>query len=103
MEKKCRSGNCILKLVEKFTFNKVSSAAHLARSDIYHTNANHAHEELQELLKFGKCPDTAEVVTYFDHKNVFTYKPARSKVSCFSECLFGSYIKCIMLLFLTTL
>jgi hypothetical protein len=82
-EKKCCSGNCILKLVDKFNINKVASVVHLARSDIYHANANHAHEELRELLKLGRCQDSAEVVPYFDHKNVFTYEPARMKVSCF--------------------
>jgi len=70
--------------------NKVASAAHLAQSDVYHTNANHAHEELRELLKFGNRPNTAEVVTYFDHKNVFTSEPAGNKVSCFSEYSFRS-------------
>ena len=84
-EIKCCSGNCILKLVEKFNINKVASAIHLARLDVYHTNANHAHEEIRELLKFGRCQGTAEVVTYFDHKNVFMFEPARIKVSCFQS------------------
>jgi hypothetical protein len=86
--KKCCSGNYILKLVEKLNINKLASAVHLARSDVYHTTANHAHEEPREILKFGIYLDTAEVVTYFDHKNVFTSKPARIKVSCSSEHLF---------------
>jgi adenylate cyclase class IV len=88
--KKCFSGNCILKLVEKVNINKVAFAAHLARSDVYHTNANHAHEELRELLKIGRCQDTAKVVTYFGNKNVFTSEPVRIKVSCFSEYSFLS-------------
>jgi hypothetical protein len=75
-----------LSLVEKYTLDKVASAIYLARSYTYHTNANHVHEELRELLKFGRCPDTGEVFTYFDHKNVFTSEPAKIKVSCFSEC-----------------
>jgi hypothetical protein len=83
-EKRCCSGNCILSLVEKYTLDKVASAVHLARSDTYHTNANHAHEELRELLKLGTCPETGEVFTYFDHKNVFTSEPGNIKVSCFS-------------------
>ena len=78
-ENRCCSGNCILKLVEKFNINKVASAVHLARSDVCHTNANHAHEELRELLKFGRCRDTAEVVTYFDHKNVLRMNRQESK------------------------
>jgi len=86
--KKCCSGNCILKLVENFNINKVAYVVHLARSDVYQTNANHAHKELRELLKFGRCPDTAEIVTYFDHKNVFTSEPARIKVSCFQSIRF---------------
>ena len=87
-EKRCCSGKCIFKLVENFTLDKVVSAVHLARSDVYHTNANHAHEELRELLKFGRCPETAEVVTYFDHKNQFTSEPARIKVSYFKSLHF---------------
>ena len=82
-EKRCCSGNCIFTLVEKYTLDKVAFAVHLARSDTYHTNANRAHEELRELLKFGRCPDTGDVVTYFDHKNVFTSEPAKIKVSFF--------------------
>ena len=85
-EKRCCSENCILKLVEKFTLNKVASAVHLARTDVYHTNANHAHEELRELLKFGRCPDTGDVNAFFDHKKVFESEPTRIKVSCFSDC-----------------
>ena len=43
------------------------------------------HVKLRELQKIGTCPNIAEVVTYFDHKNAFTSKPARIKVSCFSD------------------
>ena len=80
------NGKCILTLVEKYTFNKAASAIHLARSDTYHTNANHAHEELRALVKFGRCPDIGEGFTYFDHKNVFTSEPAKIKVTCVFEC-----------------
>jgi hypothetical protein len=84
-EKKCCSGNCILKLIQKFTFDKVVCAIHLARSDVYHTNANHAHEELRELLKFGRCAENEGVMAYFDHKNVFESDASRIKVSNFQH------------------
>ena len=102
-EKRCCSGNCIFTLVEKYTLDKVALAVHLARSDTYHTNANRAHEELRELLKFGRCPDTGEVVTYFDHKNVFTSEPAKIKVSFFSVSVDEdvTYISCNSTLILT--
>jgi hypothetical protein len=45
-EKKSCSGYGIFKLVENFTLDKVLFADHLSRSDVYHTNANHAREEL---------------------------------------------------------
>jgi len=48
-KKRCCSGSCILTIVEKCTLNKVVSAVHLARSNAYHTNANHAHGELREM------------------------------------------------------
>ncbi len=84
--KKVLQRKCILTLVGKYTLDKVASAVHLARTNIYHTNENRAHEEFRELLTFGRCPDTGEVFTYFDHKNVFTSQPAKIKVSFFCEC-----------------
>ena len=81
-EKKCCSGNCILNLIRKYSFDKVIRAIHLARSDVYHTNANRAHEELRELLKFGRCAENGDVMTFFDHKNVFESETQRIKVSC---------------------
>ena len=50
--KKCCSCNCISKLVEKYSFNNVAKTVHLARKDVYDTNANLAHVELREVLKF---------------------------------------------------
>jgi hypothetical protein len=79
-KKKCCSCNCILKLVEKYSINNVAKAVHLARKDVYHTNANHAHVELREVLKFGRCNSTFEVFAYFDHKKVFEDAPSRVKV-----------------------
>ncbi len=74
------------KLITKFTLDKVVSAIHLARTDVYHTNANHAHEELRELMKIGKYLDNAEIVTHLNHTNVFESEIARIKVKCFLYC-----------------
>ncbi len=100
-EKRCCTGKCIFKLVENFTLDKVVSVVHLARFDVYHKNANQDHEELRELLKFGRCLETAEVVTYFDHKNQFTSQPARIKVGYFKSLdFFLTYIYLFFILFL---
>ncbi len=58
----------------------MAKAVHLARKDVYHTNANHAHVELREGLKFGRCKSTFEVFAYFDHKMVFEDAPSRIKI-----------------------
>ena len=69
-----------MNLVEKYSVNNVAKAVHLARKDVYHTNANHAHVELREVSKFGRCNSTFEVFAYFDHKKVFEDAPSRIKV-----------------------
>ena len=53
-KKKCGSCNRFFNLVEKYTVNNFAKAYHLLRQDVYHTNANHAHEELRELFKVGQ-------------------------------------------------
>ena len=58
----------------------MAKAVHLARKDVYHTNANNAHVELREVLKFGRCKSTFEVFAYFDHKKAFEDAPSRIKV-----------------------
>jgi predicted metal-binding protein len=63
---RCCSKNCILELVKQFTTDKVAEAVHLARKNVYHTNANHAHSELRHLLQFGSN-GIDEVCAYFEH------------------------------------
>ena len=48
---KCCSHNCIHQLVLKFNIDLVTKAVHKARENVYHSNANHAHVELRDLLK----------------------------------------------------
>lgn len=63
---RCCSKHCILELVKQFTTDKVAEAVHLARKNVYHTNANHAHSELRHLLQFGSN-GIDEVCAYFEH------------------------------------
>jgi len=55
---KCCSVNCIYNLVETHSIIQVAKAMQLARANVYHTNANFAHEELRDLLKYSPCRDT---------------------------------------------
>ena len=66
--------------MKKHNILQVAKSVHLARASVYHTNANHAHVELREVLKFGRCKSTFEVFAYFDHKKVFEDTPSRVKV-----------------------
>ena len=71
VNQKCCNGKCLHRLVEKYNIFQVGKAVQLAREDVYHTNANCAHSELRDLLKFGQCATTGYIQTYFDHKEVF--------------------------------
>jgi hypothetical protein len=85
VSKKCCSINCIYNLVETHNILQVANAVQSARKNVYHTNANCAHEELRDLLKSGQCRDTGEVIAYFDHMKVLTAStktPLKIKVSC---------------------
>ena len=57
---------CILELVKQFTTAKVAKIVHLARKNVYHTNANYAHSELRHFLQFGSN-GIDEVCAYFEH------------------------------------
>jgi hypothetical protein len=84
VSKKCCSINCIYNLVETHNILQVANAVQSARKNVYHTNANCAHEELRVLLKSGQCRDTGEVIAYFDHMKVLTATtgtPLKIKVS----------------------
>jgi hypothetical protein len=84
VKKKCCSINCIYNLVEKHNILQIANAVLSARKNVYHTNANCAHEELRDLLKSGQCRDTGEVNAYFDHMKVLTAStetPLKIKVS----------------------
>jgi len=84
VSQKCCSGKCLYHLVEKYNIFQVGKAVQLARADVYHTNANCAHSELRDLLKFGQCATTGDVHTYFNHKEVFQISentPKKIKVS----------------------
>ena len=53
VSKKCCSINCIYNLVETHNILQVANAVQSARKNVYHTNANCAHQELRDLLKSG--------------------------------------------------
>jgi len=72
---KCCTNNCIHQLVSKFNIDLVTKAVHNARKQVYHTNANHAHVELRDLLKTGLCPVSKKANTYFDHMKLFSTFP----------------------------
>ena len=72
---KCCTHNCIHQLVVKFNIDLVTKAVHSARQHVYHTNANHAHVELRDLLKTGLCHVSKKVNTYFDHMKAFSTFP----------------------------
>ena len=72
---KCCTHNCIHYLVLKFNIDLVTKAVHNARQHVYHTNANHAHVELRDLLKTCLCPVSKKVNTYFDHMKAFSTIP----------------------------
>jgi hypothetical protein len=59
--KKCCNVNCIYNLVYTHSIIQVAKASQLARANAYHTNAECAHEELQDLLKSGQFSDAREV------------------------------------------
>ena len=65
-KQRCCTKNCILELVKQYTTDKVAEAVLQARKNVYHTNANHAHSELRNLLQFGSN-GTDEVCAYFEH------------------------------------
>ncbi len=65
-KQRCFTKNCILELVKQYTTDKVAEAVLLARKNVYHTNANHAHSELRHLLQFGSN-GTVEVCAHFEH------------------------------------
>ena len=78
-KKCCCSKNCILDLVKRYSSDKVAEAVHLARKNVYHTNANFAHSELRNLLN----DKDGEVFAYFDHQKLlssFADTPSRIKV-----------------------
>jgi hypothetical protein len=78
--KKCCSViNCIYNLVETHSIIQVAKAVHLARANVYHANANCAHEKLRYLLKSGQCRDTGEAIAYFDHMRVLKLLTATEK------------------------
>jgi hypothetical protein len=55
-----------------------------ARANVYHTDANFAHEELRDLIKSGQCHYTGEIFAYFDHMKILkatTETPLKIKVS----------------------
>ena len=88
VSKKCCSINCIYNLVETHNILQVANAVQSARKNVYHTNANCAHQELRDLLKSGQCRDTGEVIAYFDHMKVLTATtgtPLKIKVS-YGDC-----------------
>jgi len=93
--KKFCSVNCIYNLVETHNIIQVTTAVQKARTNVYHTNANFAHEELRDLLKSGQCYDTRDVLTYFDHMSVLkatAETPLKIKVSR-RDCT-GLYGRC---------
>jgi hypothetical protein len=88
VSKKCWSINCIYHLVETHNILQVANAVQSARKNVYHTNANCAHQELRDLLKSGQCRDIGEVIAYFDHMKVLTdptRSPLKIKVS-YGDC-----------------
>ena len=72
---KCCTHNCIHQLVTKFNIDLVTKAVHKARENVYHTNANHAHVELRDLLKTRLRPISKKVNAYFDHMKAFSTFP----------------------------
>ena len=84
---KCCSSNCIHGFVETYNMSDLAKAVLTARQNVYHTNANHAHRELRDILRTGCCKSTGAVETYFDHHGVFSNTantPRKLKVSYFS-------------------
>ena len=81
-KQRCCTQNCILELVKQFTIDKIAKVVHLARNNVYHTNANYAHSELRHLLQFGSN-GIDEVFAYFEHMKTLstdTDTPAKIKV-----------------------
>ena len=77
-QKRC-SVNCIYKLVETHDMIQIAKALDSTRANVYHTNAHLAHAELRNLLKFGQCVDTREVIAHFNYMGVLS--PTRNTPS----------------------
>jgi len=79
-KQRCCTKNCILELVKKFTIDKIAEAVHLARKNVYYTNANYAHSELRHLLQFGSN-GIDEICAYFEHiKTLSTDTDTHAKI-----------------------
>lgn len=73
-EKPCCSSNCVQKMVNEFSIEKVAQAIHTERSRVFHTNQNKAHDEIREILRRGMSTENSRIGTYFFHQGVLAEK-----------------------------
>ena len=93
--KPCCSSNCMLKMVNKFTIEKVAQAIHTERSRVFHTNQNKAHDEIREILRRGMSTENSRIGTYFFHQGVLAEKD--------SACPHGILVCTLLVLYISWL